>query len=582
MLCRSRCRHSRFEACFAAGSITHGRYSMNDTTDIATSFAPIWKRKWLILLIAILVGGLTYAYYHGKPNVYSASTQLDLGSGSEAQQLVGGSQNRTSLNSRAIADAATLMTSSSVSEAVRARLRSEHVPSNGLGKVRAKAAAESYLVTITAEAHGAKAAARLANAYALAYIEDQHSRYRRQVEATIANTRRQLHRIEAAQVAAASAARRASSGKGSGSSRPSGTVSSTAVIQAASLASKVNQLESELSISTVQQVNPAKAHTAQLVSPTPRKNAIFGFVLGLLLASAAVFALSRFERRLGSLARIEAILKAHILTVLPRVKTPIEMSEGESRVAEPLLEPLRRLHTALQMGDMLEPARRTSARVILFLSADKGDGKSTLVATLALAQREAGMKVAVIEADLRRPVQAGLLSVNAPFGLTEVLAGVAPLEQAMQSVGAVSMPTEGDLARAGGGLSTVIQSSATGSLSVLRSGDAVANPLALLGSPAMQELLRSAAADHDYVLIDAPPPLQVSDVMPMMHWVDGIVLVARLEHTHEASAEQLTRLLADSSTAPVLGVVANAVSGTDIRRSGYSSTYGERRWPRLR
>lgn len=553
---------------------------MNDTTDIATLFAPIWKRKWLILVAAILVGGLTYAYYHRKPDVYSASTQLDLGSGSEAQQLVGGSQSRTTLSSRAIADAATLMTSSTVSEAVRARLRSEHFPSSNLGKVRAKAASESYLVTITAEAHSAKAAARLADAYALAYMADQHSRYRRQVEATIANTRRQLHRIEAAQAAAASAARRASSGKGS--SRAGGAVSSSAVIQAASLASKINQLESELSISTVQQVNPAKAHTAQLVSPTPRKNAIFGFVLGLLLASAAVFTLSRFQPRLGSLGRVEAVLKAHVLAVLPHVKAPIEIDDGEPRVAEPLLEPLRRLHTALQMGDMLKPGRRTSARVILFVSADQGDGKSTLVATLALAQREAGMKVAVIEADLRRPVQAGLLSASSPFGLTEVLAGVAPLEQAMQGVGAVSMPAEGELARIGGGLSTLIQASATGSLSLLRSGEAVANPLALLGSPAMQELLGSAAADRDYVLIDAPPPLQVSDVMPMMHWVDGIVLVARLEHTHEASAEQLTRLLADSSTAPVLGVVANAVSSTDLKRSGYSSSYGERRWPRRR
>jgi len=548
---------------------------MNDTTDIATLFAPIWKRKWLILLAAILVGGLTYAYYHRKPDVYSASTQLDLGSGSEAQQLVGGSQSRTTLSSRAIADAATLMTSSSVSEAVRARLSSEHLPTSNLGKVRAKAASESYLVTITAEAHSAKSAARLANAYALAYIAGQHSRYRRQVEATIANTRRQLRRIEAAQAAAASAARRASSGKGT--TRAGGAVSSSAVIQAASLASKISQLESELSISTVQQVNPAKAHTAQLVSPTPRKNAIFGFVLGLLLASAAVFALSRVRPRLDSLARVETILKAHVLAVLPRVKAPIETGEGEPRVTEPLLEPLRRLHTTLHMGDMREPGRRTAARVILFISPDEGDGKSTLVATLALAQREAGMKVAVIEADLRRPVQAELLSVTSPFGLTEVLAGVAPLEQALQGVGAVSMPAESELARVGGGLSTVVQASATGSLELLRSGETVANPLALLGGPAMQELLRGAASDHDYVLIDAPPPLQVSDVMPIMHWVDGIVLVARLEHTHEASAERLTRLLADSSTAPVLGVVANAVSGADIKRSGYSSTYGKRR-----
>ncbi len=98
----------------------------------------------------------------------------------------------------------------------------------------------------------------------------------------------------------------------------------------------------------------------------------------------------------------------------------------------------------------------------------------------------------------------------------------------------------------------------------------------------MQELLRSAAADFDYVLVDAPPPLQVSDVMPLLRTVDGIVLVARLEHTREASAERLAQLLARTSAAPVLGVIANCASRADLRRYGFSSASGKkRRWPAL-
>jgi succinoglycan biosynthesis transport protein ExoP len=99
----------------------------------------------------------------------------------------------------------------------------------------------------------------------------------------------------------------------------------------------------------------------------------------------------------------------------------------------------------------------------------------------------------------------------------------------------------------------------------------------------MQELLRSAAAEYDYVLVDAPPPLLVSDVMPLLRTVDGLVVVGRLEHTREASAERLAQLLARTSAAPVLGVIANCASRADIRRYGFSSGSGrKRRWPALR
>ena len=116
----------------------------------------------------------------------------------------------------------------------------------------------------------------------------------------------------------------------------------------------------------------------------------------------------------------------------------------------------------------------------------------------------------------------------------------------------------------------------TGTLSVLVSGRPVANPPALLASEGMRELLQSASAGYDYVLIDAPPPLLVSDAMPLLHWVDGIVIVMRMDHTSQASAQQLARLLAETSTAPVLGLVAGAVSRTDMKRRGFGAGYGER------
>jgi Mrp family chromosome partitioning ATPase len=123
---------------------------------------------------------------------------------------------------------------------------------------------------------------------------------------------------------------------------------------------------------------------------------------------------------------------------------------------------------------------------------------------------------------------------------------------------------------------TVLNSRSTGSLSVLLGDRGVANPPALLAEPAMAALVRSSAEEFDHVLIDAPPPLMVSDAMPLLAVVDGIVLVARMGHTREASAKRLVQLLAGTPSAPIIGVVANDVSRADLKRYGFSLGYPRR------
>ena len=94
----------------------------------------------------------------------------------------------------------------------------------------------------------------------------------------------------------------------------------------------------------------------------------------------------------------------------------------------------------------------------------------------------------------------------------------------------------------------------------------------------MADLVRAAAEDYDRVLIDAPGPLAVSDVMPLLGIVEAIVLVARVGHTREQAAVQLHQLLARTPTAPVLGVVANGVPRAEISKYGAGAT-PQRRWP---
>jgi Mrp family chromosome partitioning ATPase/capsular polysaccharide biosynthesis protein len=550
---------------------------MNETTtDAAAIFAPLWKRKWLILAVGILVAGATYAYYKNKQPVYTASTQLYLGGDAEAQSALAGTQGKSTLSGRALADQVGLINSPVIGEGVRKQLRREGDLAAARGKAKAASTATSDFITISTEAQTPKGAIALANGFARAYITRERSSYVRAVDAAIANTRQQLRRLETSQSAPTSTTKSTSGAKGNTATKAPPTLSGSATIQAASLASKLNQLESQLSVSGVQQVGTAKASPLP-VSPTPKKNAIFGFVLGLVLASIAAYILSRFDRRVRSLDDIEAIFGTQILTALPVVRKPVIHEDGRPRPSDPLVEPIRRLHATLALGDMLEHDRERSPRVILVLSADAGDGRSALIADLALVQRDAGERVAVVEADFRRPVQAKLLDVPSPAGLGQVLTGALPLDDAMQRVASVNAPPSANAAVPGADVATAVQSPSQGSISVLTSGDAVANPSALLASRTMSGLLGSIAEDFDHVLVDAPPPLEVSDVIPLLHSVDGIVIVVRLGHTRETSAHRLAELLRRTASAPVLGVVANHVPRADIERYGYSSTPGRKR-----
>lgn len=551
---------------------------MNETTDATAIFAPLWKRKWLILAVGILVAGGTYAYYKRKPHVYATTTQLFLNNGSEEQALITGTNAKKSTISSSNQTA--LINSPLIREAVNERLRKEHTPAARaalVGKVRAKAAEKSQFITISTEARTPRGAALLANTTAQAYIKRQSTNYQQAVKAAIALTRQQLRRVEAALNRPATT----SKGKGSASAKPSGAASTSATLQSATLSTKINQLEAQLSAAGVRQVGSAKAKNAQLLSPKPRKNAIFGFVLGIVLAALAAYAVSRFDRRLRSLAGIEAVFQTHILTALPTVRRPTVRRDGHLAPSKLLNEPLRRLHSTLRLGEAHEQNGERSPRSILFISADAGDGKSTLAANLALVQREAGERVAVVEADFRRPVQGKLLDVGGTHGLVEVLAGMLPIGAAMQAVESTQREASTNSAGPDAGVATVVGSRSTGTLSVLVSGGTVVNPPALLAGQPMTDLLHAVTDDYDYVLIDAPSPLEVSDVLPLLQLVDGIVIVARIGHTSELSGQRLVQLLSHASSAPVLGVVANYVPPKDIVKYGFSTGSTHGRWRRI-
>ncbi|MGD0452055.1 MAG: Wzz/FepE/Etk N-terminal domain-containing protein [Solirubrobacteraceae bacterium] len=560
--------------------LDHGRIlesTTNNMTEATSTFAPLWRRKWLILAVGILVAVGTYYYYKHKTPVYLSSTQVYLGSGSEEQGvLAGGGKKKSGLEPGAQAE---IINSPLVHEVVVRRLRAQHtaIARQALrGKVHAKASEKNQFMSISAEARAPRAAALLANLTAQVYVKRENGNYTRGIAAAIALARAQLSRVEAA----------LNRPKQKGV-KGSGGLTTAATLQVATQTSKINQLETELSIVKVKQIGVAKPTGSQLLSPMPKKNAIFGFVLGLFLAALAAYAVSRLDRRLRSLAAVEAAFQTHLLSALPSVRRPILRRDGRLSASKPLAEPLRRLYTSLQLAGTAGHSpngsarsiddRGVSPRSILFLSADAADGKSTIVAALALVQRDAGRRAAVVEADFRRPVQAKLLDVSGHQGLAEALSGTLELDEAMQP--ADSAPGEPSAHSPGSAASpsTVLQSQETGAVSVLVGRNADDSP-GLMVDHRMADLLDSLTGEFDNVLIDAPSPLEVSDVLPLLSMVDGVVLVARVGHTRERSAQRLVQLLARTPCAPILGVVANDVPRADLERYGFVASHGARRW----
>src|SRR5689334_19941107 len=131
-------------------------HSMNETTtDAASIFGPLWKRKWLILGVALLVGAGTYFYYKRQKPVYQGVAQLYLGGAAE-QTTANGAQGKQTLSSRFVSDQVGLINSAVIGEIARKRLRAEHQLQAARGKAKAAATANSDFIAITTEAHKPK------------------------------------------------------------------------------------------------------------------------------------------------------------------------------------------------------------------------------------------------------------------------------------------------------------------------------------------------------------------------------------------------------------------------------------------
>jgi polysaccharide biosynthesis transport protein len=298
--------------------------------------------------------------------------------------------------------------------------------------------------------------------------------------------------------------------------------------------------------------------------PNKRLNLMLGALLGLIGGLGLALLLEHLNNTLRTPGEVERYLRLPTLVVVPDfLRLPKVRLNGKPRISRQesnlnsklyipsknpvalglplsmLTEAYRKLRTAIFLSRPGEPPK-----TILFTSGTKGEGKTMTVANTAIMLAQMELQILVIDADLRKPSCHKALRVRGGRGLTDFLAGQEELDSAIK-------PTS------------------ISNLSVLNCGSMPPNPTELVGSKRMNETLTALKDRYDFILIDSPPVMPVSDAVVLSTMVDGVVLVVRGDETKRHIVKAAVSQLGNGQ-GKILGVVLNCV---DVRNAEYKDYY---------
>jgi capsular exopolysaccharide synthesis family protein len=278
------------------------------------------------------------------------------------------------------------------------------------------------------------------------------------------------------------------------------------------------------------------------VAPKPLGNAQIAAVAALLFGIALALILDLVDDRITSPENLESVtgglpVLGSIPIYTPSKKRGARRLPHGPRSLVPLnsmqAEVYRTIRTNLRFSSLAK-----SKSVIVVTSSSGSEGKSTVTANLAVALAESGQRVVVVSGDLRRPVLSGIFGVDeTSAGLTTVLIGEATVTECLVPI--------------------TLESGHK--LYVLPAGPLPPNPAELLGSRAMGDLLASlSAADVDFVLVDCPPVLPVSDPLAIAQFADGVIVLSVVGQTRAHNLREACDRL-DRVGAEIIGILLNGV-----------------------
>jgi exopolysaccharide transport family protein len=295
-------------------------------------------------------------------------------------------------------------------------------------------------------------------------------------------------------------------------------------------------------------VDSARVPTAPIEPNIPR-NLSFAFMLGLTSGVGLAFLLEGLDNTVRTTEQAQMISGLPPLGMIPLgsrsareganakrlvIATSKEAVElvTQVRPQSQMAESYRALRTSLLLSNLGAPPK-----VIMITSALPQEGKTTTSINCAVVLAQKGIRVLLIDADLRRPSIHKTLGMGPRSGLSNVLTGSATLQQ------------------------TITRSPILPNLSVLPAGTPPPNPAELLASPNMRDVLEELRGQYDHIVVDTPPTLSVTDAVVLSPRADAIVLVIRSGQTTKQALRRSRDILTQVN-AKVSGVLLNAVDLT--------------------
>jgi polysaccharide biosynthesis transport protein len=294
----------------------------------------------------------------------------------------------------------------------------------------------------------------------------------------------------------------------------------------------------------------AAAKPAKPVRPRPLESTLLGGVFGLVLVGGIIFLVERLDNSLKTMQDVERVLEIPVLGYIAEIKYKAGVYVAHHPYS-PVSEAYRSLCTNLDFVSAERPLRR-----LLVTSVGPHEGKTTVAANLAAILAQNGKHVILMDVNLRQPGVHRFFGLSNQIGLSDIFLGSATVKTVIQ------------------------QADNLKNISILTSGSLPPNPVELLASACMDQILQEAEAAADILILDGPPSI-VADMQILAARVDGVLMVVHPGHTAAdaalAAQEQLKR-----AGAHLLGVVLNRIPRRHVEYYGgyrhYSPFYSNHRY----